>query len=649
MDSNMKIVIIICRQAQMASYHLPTGIGIVSACLKQAGHDVVMINPNHSLEKYQTLLEREIKYHKPNVVATGGMGFHLNEIRFITDIARRMVPEAIIIIGGPLVSSVPSVAMAGVPAADFGIVGEGEYSTVELLDAIETGSDITAIKGIIYRDNQNPQTLNQTASRPLIDNLDLLPMVDMEGLGVDTYASLHRPGECAPALIFDSDTRVMPLLTSRGCPFKCTFCVHEAGGQRYRCRSLDIVFSEIQHAIDTYGINAFLIYDDLFCPNPTRLKEFCHRITPLGVRWECSMVVRQINPETLKMMKESGCCCISIGVESMSPTVLKSMKKGTTVEQIELALTQIYEAEIAIWSNLIFFDPAETLQTVDESLEWFSNHPQFEFRFARIGYHPGSLIYDEAVKNGLISDQLKYFQSGNYELNATSMSTDDFGLANRLMMRTQITFGYAGKLLDCKIDKSGTVNLICCCPYCGTTGQCEFEEFIVRINCPSCNRMYRPPVTERIKPLPNAVASIDRLIQLTKTESSSDRTYEIWCQIIAIDPYYGNAWSQLLHHAEQKNNYRLYAIILRNLLLMDPYIPDSFKRMADVLTFLGFDKRATKYTLKAEHLKQLGVIQSKQIALILPPSRQDSYINNKLNIMIDMKAPLSDELFLKFV
>jgi len=582
----MKIVIVICRQTQMTTYHLPTGIGMVSACLKQAGHDVVMINPNHSLEEYQPLLEREIKYHKPDVVATGGLGFQLNEIRLITDIARRMVPEAIIIIGGPLVSSVPSVAMAGVPAADYGIIGEGEYSTVELLDAIKTGSDIATVKGVIYRDTQNPQILHQTTARPLIDNLDLLPMVDMEGLGVDTYASLHRPGECAPALILDSDTRVIPLLTSRGCPFKCTFCVHEASRQRYRCRSLDSVFSEIQHAIDTYSINAFFIYDDLFCLNATRLEEFCRRIAPLGLRWECSMVVRQINPETLKMMKESGCCCISIGVESMSPTVLKSMKKGATVEQIELALTQIYEAEIALWSNLIFFDPAETLQTVDESLEWFSNHPQFDFRFAKIGYHPGSLIYDEAVRNGLISDQLKYLQSGNCELNGTSMSADDFDLAHRLIRRAQITFGYTGRLLGCKTDKNGAVNLTCCCPYCGTTGQCRLEGLIVRITCPSCNKIYRPPVAKRITPLPGAVADIDRLIQLTKKESSSNRTYEIWCQIIAIDPYYGEAWSQLLRHAEQKDDYRLYATILRNLLLLDPFVAASFKRMADVLTLL---------------------------------------------------------------
>ncbi len=496
----------------MASYHLPTGIGIVSACLKQAGHDVVMVNPNHSLEDYESLLEKEFERHKPDVVATGGMGFQLNEIRFITDIARRMVPEAIIIIGGPLVTNVPSVAMTGVPAADFGIIGEGEYSTVELLDALETGSDITAVKGIIYRDKQNHQTLNQTAARPLIDNLDLLPMVDMEGLGFDTYAGLHRPGECAPALILDSDTRVMPLLTSRGCPFKCTFCVHEAAGQRYRCRSLDIVFSEIRHAVDTYNINALLIYDDLFCLNPTRLKEFCRRIAPLGLRWECSMVAKQINPEMLKMMKESGCCCISIGVESMSPTVLKSMKKGATVEQIELALTQIYEAEMAVWSNLIFFDPAETLQTVDESLEWFSNHPQFDFRFAKIGHHPGSLIYDEAVKNGLIGDQLKYLQSGNCEINGTSMSADDFNLAHKLIRRAQLTFGYAGRIADCKIDKSGTVNLTCCCPYCGTAGQCRLAGVIVNLNCPSCNRIYRAPVAKRVTPSPNAAADIDCLL-----------------------------------------------------------------------------------------------------------------------------------------
>jgi len=94
------------------------------------------------------------------------------------------------------------------------------------------------------------------------------------------------------------------------------------------------------------------------------------------------------------------------------------MQKRSTKEQIEKALPMIYEHRIAVWSNLISFDPVETLETVMESLEWSSKHPQYNFRFARIGYYPGSIIYDHAIDQGLINDPINYLKANKCEINS---------------------------------------------------------------------------------------------------------------------------------------------------------------------------------------------------------------------------------------
>lgn len=258
----MKILMIVARQTEMQSYHLPVGIGYVAASLKRAGHDVVVLNPNHSLAGFEEQIAREIAAHRPQVVATGGMAFHLKQIRGVAAFTRSLLPEAVIVLGGPLVTTQPRIALAAVPEADFGVIGEGEHTMVELMAALETGAPLDPVNGIIYR-QPGTGALLQTAPRPMEKNLDTLPWVDYEGLGLDVYASLHRPGECAPALVIDAATRVMPLITSRGCPYSCTFCCHEKEERRYRTRSLDDIFAEIGQAIDRYAINALFIYDEI--------------------------------------------------------------------------------------------------------------------------------------------------------------------------------------------------------------------------------------------------------------------------------------------------------------------------------------------------------------------------------------------------
>ena len=609
---HMKILLVVPRQSKMQSYHLPVGIGYVSASLKRAGHDVTILNPNHSVEEIPFLLEQAIKDNTPQVVATGGMAFHLAQIRLVAATARALLPHAVILIGGPVVSNLPEAAMTAVPEANFGVIGEGEHTSVQLMSALETGSDLDNVKGLIYRVAETG-ALKRTAPRPVEENLDTLPWVDFEGLGLDIYAGLHRLGECAPALIADSGTRVMPLITSRGCPFPCTFCCHDGASRRYRVRTLDDVFAEITAAIERYHINALLLYEDLFCLKRERLEEFCKRIKPLGLRWECSLRVEQIDANILKLMKESGCCCIGLGVESMSPAILKSMQKKTTREGIEQALALIYDAKIAVWANLIFGDPAETLATVRESLEWYCNNSRYNLRFAMIGYHPGSRIYDDAVKRGLIRDPIEYLLSGNSDINATSMSDDDFQKMRILMNRSVVSFGHAGRLVDLKQTDSSSFAARCICPYCGAEGLCSTIEgktgfrVIPSINCPVCNRAYRVPVVIRLKPSPETTPLLEALRNMEQSRDSAVAIRDICNRILSLDATNNEAYNALIALADAVGDGPQAVDLLENAIAMDPYNPILFAQMADRLAKMGENGLREKYIRKAEHLHSVGI------------------------------------------
>lgn len=605
----MKILLIVARQTRMGSYHLPVGIGYVSASLKRAGHEVRVLNPNHSTEELPDLLAAEIAAHPPDLVGTGGMAFHLNEIASIAAMTRKLLPQSRIVIGGPLVSNQPELAMTGIPEADFGVIGEGEQTTPELVAALEGDGDLSRVMGLIYRLPGAAGPLRRTSSRPIQNDLDSLPWVDYEGLGLDIYAGIHRPGECAPALIVDSNTRVMPLLTSRGCPYPCTFCCHEAAGRRYRTRSLDEVFAEIDAAVERFGINALFIYDDLFCLKRSRLVEFCERIKPRRLRWECSLSAGQVDPEILTLMKESGCCCISVGVESMSPRVLDSMKKKATTEELERVMGQIYAAGIGLWSNLIFGDPMETRETALESIYWWVDHNHYDIRVANIGYHPGSRIYDEALGRGLISDPLKFLTSGAPEINATTMSDAELEEVMGTIRDLLRSFGFHGKLRSVVRLESGLYDVDVVCPHCSAENHYEglrpIQNMLHRVSCQRCNQLFRLPVVPRQPPTDELVQLVDELNSLVgedpnvETNPHIPRIWELCWQIVKTDFTLEETWEVLVEVAGRICTSEEIVELLRDAIPCSPYCRSLFLTMAENLDAVGDPVEAARYRRQA--------------------------------------------------
>lgn len=633
----MKILLLLCRQAMLASYQLPVGVGYISACLKQAGHEVRLVNPNHSRLELADLITAEIRSFAPEIVGVGGMAFHFNEIAAVAKLVRKILPEAILLAGGALVTAQPRTILQGIPELDFGVVGEGEYTTVELVNSLQEGGDLSRIAGIVYRSADNPLNIHENPPRPVPDDLDALPPCDYEGLGIEVYASLHRPGECAPALINSYASRVLPIMTSRGCPYACTFCCHQAAGRCYRSRSLDSVFAEIEDAVAKWGINCLFIYDDLFCLGQDRLEAFCRRIAPMGLRWQCSLTARQVRPELLDLMRESGCCCIGLGVESMSPPVLASMGKHATRALLDEVLPVVYEARIGLWSNLIFGDPAENLETVTETLEWYGNHPEYNLRAAWIGYHPGSRIYDEALAKGLIGDPIEYLSTRSSEINGTAMTDEEFLTARLLVDRALLSFGHAGKLLELYTDEAGNSAARCRCPHCGAEGTCHTldgrHNLIASPSCPECNRSYRLPIFMRYQAPPELRPLLQDLQAMLKERPSLQAVEQKAEAIIAIDPCNTYARKLLIMCADQAGDPIQAARLLEQLICFDAYNPELFESMARRLCELDLANRSHKYAKKAKHLRAMGITHTAILEISMPAEDRAALIQQQLGIV----------------
>ncbi|MBF0357545.1 MAG: cobalamin-dependent protein [Magnetococcales bacterium] len=612
----MRILLVIVQETSMKTYQISLGVGYVSASLKRAGHDVHVLNPNHSNEPLKTQLLQSIKEFQPQMLGVGGMSFHMRQIREIVVTARPMLPHGVIVVGGVAMFNHPEVTMSAIPEADIGVVGEGEYTTVELVEALESGKDLKTVNGLIYW--EVGRKLIQTAPRPIETELDKLPWIDWEGIGLEVYSGLHNPGELIPGLIVEPGARVLPFLTSRGCPFSCTFCCHEITGRRYRTRSMDDVFKELEYLIDRFKINTVSIYDDIFCLKPQNLRDFCERIRPLNLRWKCSLRVEQVTAENLKIMKESGCVTISFGIESMSPTVLDSMKKSTNFEALANALDLMYESKITTFANLIFGDPAETMETSLESLEWWAKNNHFDLRTDFIGYNPGTTIYEDALAKGLIKDPLEFIMSGNSQINATTMTDQEYET-----LRTEIVphyiqaFGFPGRILELSQTSTGSFNMRSICPHCKK--ELMFKGFtfkagiINRISCKYCNQLHRIPIRFRAYATKELKQLNDKLSAVLQSNNNSvpvaliSEVFEICQAVVNIDMGHDLAWSIMVSLLDHLNREESAINTLKLAINGNPYNQDLFYQMEARLKKLGRDDELTKYNRQAKLLSSLGI------------------------------------------
>jgi len=401
-------------------YEFYLGLAYVSAYMKHKGFNVYCLNTCHYDDPIEKQLSEQIDSKKIDVVCTGGMSIHFKLINAILDAAKKIKPEIITVVGGAIITSDPKLALENM-RIDFGIVGEGEETMAELADALCNKRDVSKVKGLAFFDNTN---LIVSEPREPISNLDLLPIPDYEGFEYGYFIGLSAPSDQITYSILD-EVRPGSIITSRSCPYSCTFCYHPLG-KKYRQRTLDNVFREIDYLIEKYNINLLVISDELFSVDKERMYAFAERIKKYNIKWIPQLRVSDVDESVLKALKDSGVYMISYGIESMSDIILRSMQKKITKAQIETALKLTRDAKIAIIGNILFGDPTETEETIKESVEWWFNHRKYGMPLSMIITLPDAPVYRYAIKNGLIKDKLQYMRDGFPIINLTKLGDTRF-------------------------------------------------------------------------------------------------------------------------------------------------------------------------------------------------------------------------------
>lgn len=271
----------------------------------------------------------------------------------------------------------------------------------------------------------------QTGPRKEVADLDSLPFCDYDAFEFRRY--LAQDIDLRVDFMYPIIRPELTMITSRSCVHQCTFCFRSEG-RKYRSRSLDNVFAELESLLGKYQVEAVSFADEMIGLSTPKLREFCQRMKAYGLPWSTYFRVTDIDAERAGMLKDGGCRFVFLGLESASDEILKSMKKGITVAKIENALSILLEIRLKCQGYFLFCDPAETPDTLRRTLQWAMEHPQYNIFFSPLQYYPGSQIYWDAVERGQIKDRAAYLKNNSMTLNGTGFSDEEYAdIINRML------------------------------------------------------------------------------------------------------------------------------------------------------------------------------------------------------------------------
>ncbi|MGB9854255.1 MAG: B12-binding domain-containing radical SAM protein [Candidatus Bathyarchaeales archaeon] len=335
--------------------YLPIGLTYLAAVLEKNSYEFKVIDCA-ALGMDHKKLEGELASFQPDVVGITSMTPTAHSALLSAQIAKNACPESLVILGGPHAHFMDKKILFQEKAVDFIVRGEGEQTLLELLQCISSHCDPQKIMGITFRKDEN---IVRTPDRPFIEELDELPFPAYHYFPLKRYRLFGK--------------MIFPIITSRGCPFQCSFCVtSRMFGKKFRSRKPENVAKELEWLINNYGAGAVSFYDDTLTLDKNRIIKLFEEIKRrrIDIPWDCQTRVDQVSEEILKGMKEANCQQVLFGVESGSQKILSLMKKGTTVEQNEKAIKLAKEAGLFVAISVIIGYPGETSETLEQTFNF---------------------------------------------------------------------------------------------------------------------------------------------------------------------------------------------------------------------------------------------------------------------------------------
>jgi len=335
--------------------YLPIGLAYLAAVLEKDKHEITVIDcpaSNIDHEKLKTTLAS----FDPDIVGITAMTPTIQSTLLSARAAKKACPETKVVVGGPHPTFMDKEILNEESTVDVIVRGEGEQTFSELAQRNFDPRSLQGIDGITFRDGE--QTV-QTPNRKYIQDLDQLPYPAYKYFPLEKYRIFGK--------LF------LPIITSRGCPFQCSFCTSSrVFGKQFRARSPKNIVDELEMLKDVYKANAFTFYDDTLTLEKNRIFEICDLIKKrkIAIPWDCQTRVDQVSEEVLKKMRETNCQQIFFGVESGCQEILTAISKKTLVEQNEKAIKWAKKAGLFVAISIMAGYPGETSDSLKKTLEF---------------------------------------------------------------------------------------------------------------------------------------------------------------------------------------------------------------------------------------------------------------------------------------
>ena len=375
------------------------GIGYMSAVIEENGFDVDVLDAS-ALELSYDEIGEEILERNPDIVSISALTPTIGVALDTADKVKQVKPDTVVVLGGYHPTFEYQTLLKEEKNVDVIVRGEGEYTFLELVKAINNGDDLADVEGLAFNDEKTNE-LVVTPDRPIIEDLDELPFPAFHLFPMEKYRILNMT------------TNVATIITTRGCPMQCSFCSSASlHGKKLRRRSYMNVVDEIEHRLKEENIDTIGFMDDTFTLDKKFVYDFCREIKNRDLKfwWGCTSRVDTLNEDLLETMKDAGCITLFIGVESADQQTLDKMNKNITVEKTKNAFELTRKVGIRTIASCVIGMPEDTKESIQRTIKYVHDlNPNYAL-FSLATPYPGTRFYNETFKKNLIAieDWSKY-------------------------------------------------------------------------------------------------------------------------------------------------------------------------------------------------------------------------------------------------
>ena len=389
--------------AAVANRMAPLGLLSIAAYLERAGHTVFVHDclgpqaPSGISANVSRIMDNE-----PDLV-----GFSATTSGFLDgyDMAvaiKRIRPEVRTVFGGVHVSALGGRLLERFEQIDYLCPGEGEVTLTELADGRAPGE----IDGLIWRDGER---IVVNPPRAHLPDLDALPFPAYEKLAgfpkrynLPLFSYILAPGAT--------------MVTSRGCPYRCSYCDRSVFHQGFRYNSPDYVYAHMQYLRTRFGVRHLNVYDDLFTLNRKRIAGLCDLLVdrPLGMQFNCAVRVGHVDDELLRMLKAAGCLMVSLGIESGDPDLLAVHKPGVYLDEVKGTVGRIQAAGLRVKGLFMMGLPGETAASIQKTSDFVISLGLDDMNMAKFTPFHGAPVWRTIFEEGTVEEDWRLMNCLNF-------------------------------------------------------------------------------------------------------------------------------------------------------------------------------------------------------------------------------------------